>query len=358
MRFGEYLINIIALKPVSLVCYAKKLLYLRGPKIPNMNMMKLFRSNVVLLLLLLIAPGQSDSLSAQTRGRQNVQAELYDVPPTVPEMMVFAGDTIRFDRADLRERMDRELIAFSYMHTNSHLVIKRANRLFPVIEPILKENGIPDDLKYLMVIESNLDPNSLSSAGAAGLWQFMQTTGRSYGLEVNVNIDERYNTVKATQAACKYLAEAYEKYGNWMTVAASYNGGQNGISRRLEEQHQTSALDLWLVEETSRYMFRLMAVKMLFENPRKFGFSFSREDLYPYIPPRKQVVITDPVEDLVKFAEEHGITYAQLKRANLWLRESKLNNSSHRTYVIDIPDTQAEYYDPSKTKVHNQAWVK
>ncbi|MBO5952086.1 MAG: lytic transglycosylase domain-containing protein, partial [Bacteroidaceae bacterium] len=256
------------------------------------------------------------------------------------------------------ERMDRELMAFSYMHTNSHLIIKRANRLFPVIEPILKENGIPDDLKYLMVIESNLDPKSLSSAGAAGLWQFMQATGRSYGLEVNANIDERYNIRKSTVAACKYLAEAYQKYGNWMTVAASYNGGQNGISRRLEEQHQTNALDLWLVEETSRYMFRIMAAKMYFENPRKFGFSFKAEDLYPYIPPKREVVVTDPVEDLVKFAEEQGITYADLKRANLWLRESKLNNSSHRTYIIEIPDTEAEYYNPSKTKVHNPAWVR
>ncbi|MBO7260810.1 MAG: lytic transglycosylase domain-containing protein [Bacteroidaceae bacterium] len=320
-------------------------------------MKRLYRNTGILLLMLFFSTF-TEQLSAQNRNRQSFYAETYNVPPSVPEMMVFAGDTIRFDRADLRERMDRELIAFSYMHTNSHLVIKRANRLFPVIEPILKENGIPDDLKYLMVIESNLDPKSLSSAGAAGLWQFMQATGRSYGLEVNANIDERYNIRKSTVAACKYLAEAYEKYGNWMTVAASYNGGQNGISRRLEEQHQTNALDLWLVEETSRYMFRLMAVKMLFENPRRFGFTFTVEDLYPYIPPKKEVVVTDPVEDLVKFAEEHGVTYAQLKRANLWLRESKLNNSSHRTYIVEIPDTQAEYYDPSKTKVHNEAWIK
>ena len=318
---------------------------------------RLYRNCLLLLLTVLLA-GLTDRMQAQTRNRQSVHTNSYDVPPAVPEMLVFAGDTIRFDRADLRERMDRELIAFSYMHTNSNLVIKRANRLFPVVEPILKEYGIPDDLKYLMVIESNLDPKSLSSAGAAGLWQFVQSTGREYGLEVNANIDERYNTKKATVAACKYLAEAYQKYGNWMTVAASYNGGQNGISRRLEEQHQTNALDLWLVEETSRYMFRLMAVKMLFENPRLFGFSFTVEDLYPYIPPKREVVITDPVEDLVKFAEEQGITYADLKRANLWLRESKLNNSSHRTYIIEIPDTQAEYYDPSKTKVHNPAWIR
>ena len=143
-----------------------------------------------------------------------------------------------------------------------------------------------------------------------------------------------------------------------MTVAASYNGGQQGMDRRILDQHQTDAMDMWLVNETSRYIFRLLAVKMMFENPSLFGFSFKREDLYPYIPIKEQVKITDPVEDLVSFAEDHGISYADLKRANLWLRETKLNNKSHRTYYIDIPDVKAQYYDPSKTKVHSPAWVK
>jgi len=276
----------------------------------------------------------------------------------VPKEVVFAGQVITLDRADLRERMDRELIAFTYTHSTSTLMIKRANKYFPQIEPILKRMGVPDDLKYLMVIESNLDPQAQSGAGAAGLWQFTQATGRAYGLEVNANIDERFNTVKATEAACKFLSEAYEKYGDWMTVAASYNGGQQGMDRRIEAQHQTDAMDMWLVEETSRYMFRLLAVKMMFENPSLFGFKFKREDLYPYIPIKEQIKITDPVDDLVAFAESHNISYADLKRANLWLRESKLNNKSHRTYYIDIPDVNAQYYDPSQTKVHSQAWVK
>ena len=280
------------------------------------------------------------------------------LPPSVPDYVVFAGQTIKFDRADLRERLDRELIAFTYSHNMSTLMIKRANRYFPQVEPILKRMGVPDDLKYLMVIESNLDPQAASSAGAAGLWQFIQSTGRAYGLEVNANIDERYHTVKATEAACRFLKEAYEKYGNWMTVAASYNGGQQGMDRRILDQHQTDAMDMWLVNETSRYIFRLLAVKMMFENPSLFGFSFKREDLYPYIPIKEQVKITDPVEDLVSFAEDHGISYADLKRANLWLRETKLNNKSHRTYYVDIPDVKALYYDPSKTKVHSPAWVK
>lgn len=278
--------------------------------------------------------------------------------PLVPRYAVFAGDTVYFDRADIRERMDRELVAFTYSHTNSNLMIRRANRYFPQIEPILKEMGIPDDLKYLMAIESNLDPQAASGAGAAGLWQFIQSTGRSYGLEVNSNIDERYNVEKATRAACRFLAEAYEKYGDWFTVAASYNGGQQGMDRRIVQQQETKAMDMWLVEETSRYMFRLLAVKMMFENPRQFGFSFTREQLYPYIKPKRQVKVTDPIDNLVDFAKKNGVSYADLKRANLWLRENKLNNASHRTYYIDIPDVEALNYDPSKTKVHSAAWVR
>lgn len=280
------------------------------------------------------------------------------LPPDVPEQMVFAGQKIKFDRADLRERMDRELVAFTYSHNMSTLMIKRANRLFPQVEPILKRMGVPDDLKYLMVIESNLDPQAVSGAGAAGLWQFTQATGREYGLEVNSNIDERYNTVKATEAACRFMLKAYGKYQNWMTVAASYNGGQQGMDRRIEAQHVTDALDMWLVDETSRYMFRVLAAKMMFEDPAAFGFKFKVEDLYPYIPAREQIKIIDPVDDLVAFAEKHKISYADLKRANLWLRESKLNNKSHRTYYIDIPDVKAEHYNPSKTKAHSEAWVK
>lgn len=290
----------------------------------------------------------------------NIQAQnvvVNSVIP-VPDQVTFAGQTIKLDRADLRERMDRELIAFTYSHNMSTLMIKRANKYFPQIEPILERMGVPDDLKYLMVIESNIDPQAQSGAGAAGLWQFTQSTGRAYGLEVNANIDERFNTVKATEAACRFLMEAYSKYGNWMTVAASYNGGQQGMDRRIEAQHQTDALNMWLVDETSRYMFRLLAVKMMFENPSLFGFSFKSEDLYPYIPAKKQIKVTDPVEDLVDFAEKNGVTYADLKRANLWLRESKLNNKSHRTYYVDIPDVKAEHYNPSKTKAHSEAWVK
>lgn len=278
--------------------------------------------------------------------------------PRVPDYVVFAGDTVRLDRADLRERMDRELIAFCYSHTNSTLMIKRANRYFPQIEPLLRASGVPDDLKYLMVIESNVDPKAVSSAGAGGLWQFMKETGRGFGLRIDNEVDERFHTEKATLAACKYLKQAYAKYHDWMTVAASYNAGQGGISKHLTDQHQDTALDLWLVEETSRYMFRILAAKLYFENPSEFGFTFSREDLYPYIPPREEVEVSGSVDDLVAFAEKYGVSFFDLKQANLWLRDTKLVNKDKRTYFIAIPDVESEKYDPSKTRVHNMAWVR
>lgn len=258
--------------------------------------------------------------------------------PSVPKMIVFAGDTIRFDRQDIYERMDRELISFTYMHTNSTLMLKRSERIFAKVVPILRANGVPEDLKYLMAIESNFDPKALSSAGAAGLWQFTKSTAKEYGLEVSSEVDERYHIEKETVAACKYLLKAYDKYGDWMTVAASYNGGQNGISKRIENQRQRKAMDLWLVEETSRYMFRILTAKMFFEDPTSFGFYVREKDKYPVEPKPKEIVsVSGPIENLVDFAEEHGIRYATLKGANLWLRDNKLTNKAGKTYEIVIP---------------------
>lgn len=255
----------------------------------------------------------------------------------VPEQYIFAGQVVDLRRSDMYERMDREILAFTYMHSTSILMLKRSGIYFPIVEPILKEYGLPDDLKYVMVIESNLDPNARSAAGAAGLWQLMTTTSREQGLEVNANIDERYNIEKATRAACKILKTSYEKYGDWLTVAAAYNAGQAGISRRLTAQRQKRAQDLWLVEETSRYMFRLMAAKMMFENPTDFGFHVTEADKYKRKQPKEIVTVTYEVSNLVDFAEKYGVSYAQLKRANLWLREDKLNNASKRTYKVTIP---------------------
>ncbi len=266
-----------------------------------------------------------------------IPEDIHFQAPKVPEYIEFAGQTIRFDRPDLYERMDRELINFTYGHTNSTLMLKRSRRIFSQIVPILQKNGVPEDLKYLMAIESNLDPKAYSSAGAAGLWQFMKATGRQYGLEVGDEVDERYHIEKSTAAACKYLKEAYAKYGDWMTVAASYNAGQGGISKRLSDQRQKRAMDLFLVTETSRYMFRILVAKMFFENPEAFGFHLEDGDYYPVIPAKETVSVSGPIPNFTDFAEEHGSTYFFLKEANLWLRSDHLTNKAAKTYQVVIP---------------------
>ncbi len=265
------------------------------------------------------------------------EAEYHPKAPAVPSRAVFAGQKIDLGDPDRYERMDRELMTFTYMHSTSMLMLKRASKYFPIVEPILKQYGIPDDLKYLMVIESNLDPKALSTAGAAGLWQFTKATAKEYGLEIRDGVDERYNIRKETVAACKFLKKAYAKFGDWMTVAASYNAGQGGIAKRIEQQHQSCGLDLWTPEETARYMYRLLAVKMMFESPESFGFRVSESERYPYREPRDVVTVGTSIESLVDFAEEYGTTYAKLKAANLWLRDVRLDNPAGKNYEIIIP---------------------
>lgn len=260
------------------------------------------------------------------------------MPPTVPRMIVFAGDTVRLVRPDIMERMDRELIAFTYSHSNSILMLKRSRRIFEQVVPILQLHGIPEDLKYLMAIESNLDPKALSPAGAAGLWQFMKASGREYGLVIDEEVDERYNIEKATEAACAYLKDAYSKFGSWMNVAAGYNGGMNGLARKLSDQKQDDAMDLWMVEETSRYMYRVLVAKMFFENPSSFGFDIDPMDCYPSVKVKERLTISEGIPSLVDFALGHGTSYKRLKETNLWLRDNKLVNKAQRTYTILIPE--------------------
>mgnify|MGYP002854482569 CR=1 FL=1 len=268
-------------------------------------------------------PGQSQSL--------------HHPAPKVPDAVVFAGETIRLDRQDFRERLDREFISFTYMHTNSTLMLKRSRRMFALVTPALKKAGLPEDLKYLMAIESNMDPKAVSATGASGLWQFTKATAATYKLEVNAEVDERFNMEKETEAACQYLQNAYKIFGDWLTVAASYNAGQGGIAARLAEQKQTSALELWLKEETSRYMFRLLACKLFFEHPEQFGYTVAEEDLYPPLEYRDSITVSGPIPSLVDFALQHGTTFAALKEANLWLRDSHLTNKAGKTYKILIP---------------------
>ena len=277
-------------------------------------------------------------------------------PPIVPREASFAGETIDLGRYDLRERMDREMMAFTYMHSTTMLLVKRANRFFPVVEPILKENNIPDDFKYLMVIESNLNTQARSPAGAAGLWQFMQATAREKGLEVNTNVDERYHVEKSTRAACRYLKESYNRYGDWLTVAAAYNAGNGRIGSELGKQLATRAIDLWLVEETSRYMFRIMAAKIVLQDPQTYGFLIKKEQLYPPLL-YKEVTVTQSIDDLARFAKNNGVSYAQLKDANLWLRSTNLENKNRRTYALKIPLQDGMNYNPKKTVPHNKKWV-
>ena len=317
--------------------------------------------NYILTLILVFCIGASIPIltgSSQVNEQHSAESEVpYCVtPPTVPAQVTFDGETIDLRRYDRRERMDREMMAFTYMHSTTMLLIKRANRYFPIIEPILKANGIPDDFKYLMVIESNLNNIARSPAGAAGLWQFMPATGREFGLEVNDNVDERYHIEKATVAACKYFKQAYAKYGDWMAVSAAYNAGQGRISSQLEKQLASHAMDLWLVEETSRYMFRLLAAKAVISNPQRYGFLLKREHLYPAIP-YTEVTVTTGIDNLAQFAKNKGITYAQLKDANPWLRDTSLMNKSGRTYILKIPTQAGMHYDPRKTIPYNKNWV-
>ncbi len=277
-------------------------------------------------------------------------------PPRVPNQIEFAGQVIDLQRYDHRERMDRELMAFTYMHSSTMLTLKRANRYFPVIEPILKAEGLPDDFKYLAVIESSLNPLAKSPAGAAGIWQFMPATGREFGLEVNNNIDERYHIEKETVAACRYLKQAYKRYGNWLCAAASYNAGLARISGELQKQQATQAADLWLVEETSRYMFRLLAAKAILSDPQRYGFLLKREQLYPPIP-YTEITLDTAITNLADFARKQDITFAQLKDANPWLRQYSLNNKSRRTYTLKIPTQAGMHYDPAQTVAHEKAWV-
>ena len=276
--------------------------------------------------------------------------------PTVPESVMFCGKSIDLTRFDRHERMDRKLLAFTYMHSTSLQTIKRANRYFPIVEPILKEYGIPDDFKYIMAIESNCSPLARSVAGASGLWQFMQTTGREYGLEVNKNIDERYHVEKATVAACKYIKNSYEKYNDWIAVAASYNGGQARIAKQMESQQIDETLDLHLVEETARYVYRIMAAKILFSNPSAFGFRLKADDLYVPIA-YKEVTVTTGIANLAEWAKKQGTTYALLKNLNPWLRDNFLQNVSGRTYVLKIPIMEKMRYTPGTIIPHDKRWI-
>lgn len=253
----------------------------------------------------------------------------------IPEGLNFAGERIPIEKEGVLESIDRELLVNTYWQSNGLLMFKRANKYFPIIEPILKEYGVPDDFKYLAVIESGLQ-NVTSPAGARGIWQLMKATAQENGLEVNSNVDERYHLEKATKVACIYLKEAKEKFGSWTLAAAAYNAGRTGIQRTIDKQQVTDYYDLLLGEETSRYVPRIIAVKEILSNPTKYGFLFDEEDLYT-ASDFKIVQVDTVITNIASFSKQFDINYKILKAYNPWLRENKLNNASRKLYEIKIP---------------------
>ncbi len=290
-----------------------------------------------------------------------VQADLSStLPETVPEInkavkdynvyavelpseMNFAGEKVPLEEPDIRERMDRELLVNTYWQSNGFLLIKRAKKYFPIIEPILKKNGIPDDFKYLAVIESGLQ-NVVSPARATGFWQILKGTGKEYGLEINDNVDERYHIEKSTEAACAYLKDAKKRFGNWTSAAAGYNAGMYGIKKRLDKQQVNSYYDLLLGQETGRYVFRILALKEIISNPVKYGFNIEEKDFYTAVP-TYEVEVDIAVSNFADFAKKYNINYKILKLHNPWLREAHLNNKSRKKYQIKIP--KKGYYSVS-----------
>lgn len=253
----------------------------------------------------------------------------------VPHQIKFAGENVPLDDPDIHERLDRELLVNTYWQSNALLLIKRAHKYFPLIEPILKEEGVPEDFKYLAVAESGLT-QVVSPAGATGFWQILSQTGREYGLEINSNVDERYHIEKSTQAACQYLKKAKEKFGTWSLAAASYNRGMSGISRQMERQKTDNYYDLLLNEETRRYVFRILAIKTIMTDPSDYGYHYKKEDLYELIP-TKIVEVDTVISDFADFAKNYNLSYKTFKNYNTWLRDTHLNNASRKNYEIKIP---------------------
>jgi len=254
----------------------------------------------------------------------------------IPEHMDFAGEPVPLDNPDIRERMDRELLVNTYWQSNGLLLFKKAHKYFPILEPLLKEYGLPDDFKYLAVAESGLEFTS-SPAGAAGFWQFMPATGREYGLEINEYVDERYNIELSTKVAAEYLKSSKDKFGSWTLAAAAYNAGNGGVNKQLTRQKVDDYYDVLLNTETSRYVFRILALKEIMSNPKKYGFNFRESDLYSLVPTQK-VKVDTAVTNFADFAKQFGINYKILKIHNPWLRDNYLKNASGKEYYIEIPE--------------------
>lgn len=296
----------------------------------------LFSCSILLISLVLISFEQPNQTSIITYGEPS-SFKVHALH--VPSQVNFAGELMQLDEDDLMERMDKELLVNTYWQSNTLLMMKRANKFFPQIERILKEEEVPDDFKYLALIESGLE-NLRSPAGAKGFWQILRTTGREYGLEVNSNVDERYNIELSTRMACAYLKKAKERLGSWTLAAASYNRGIAGINRILKKQQTNNYYDLLLGTETKRYMFRILAVKEIMQAPERYGFFVEDAQLYSPLEYRT-VAVDTAITNIARFSKQMGVNYKTMKIYNPWLLQNHLNNKSRKLYHIALPTETA-----------------
>ena len=263
----------------------------------------------------------------------------------LPEKIEFAGESVPLEDFDVKEGLEREMLINSYWHSQTLMLLKRSTRYFAQIEPILKKNNIPDDFKFLALAESGFT-NVTSPAGAVGFWQFLPNTAKGYGLEISKEVingkevikevDERYNLEKSTQAACKYLQELYNIYKTWTMAAAGYNMGSPNLNKSIQRQYTKNYYDLLLNDETARYVYRIVALKLIIDDPQKYGFNVAKEDYYQPIP-CTEITVNKPIKDLALFAFQNGTNYKILKLLNPWLRDSSLSNKGLKTYTIKIP---------------------
>lgn len=313
----------------------------------SMKWFSILISLVVLFFVFSLMVGSSDPVDLADSPKEATSYtngySIHALP--IPDTLYFAEERVPLEKSYVRESYDRELLVNTYWQSQTLLLIKRANRYFPVIEPILKEQGVPEDFKYLPLIESGFMERIVSPAGASGVWQFMSATASEYGLEVNSEVDERYHLEKSTMAACAFLKKSYARFGSWTMAAASYNAGVRGMNRQIDKQQSTNYYELLLNEETARYVFRILAIKEILSQPADFGFHLKAEDLY-YPISTLEVIVMGSVPDFAAFAADHGATYRELKDLNPWLRETYLSNASKKRYVMKLPAPGA--YDKIK----------
>jgi membrane-bound lytic murein transglycosylase D len=287
----------------------------------------------IIILILFVSAGRDETKVQMSSLNTDLKYSVY--PVNLPSELQFAGEKVPLEYFDVKEDLDKELLINVYWQSHTMLLIKRANRYFPIIENVLRKNGIPADMKYLAVAESDLT-NSVSPDQAVGFWQFVDGTARDYRLEVNDEVDERYHIEKSTEAACVFLKESYNRYSSWTMAAASYNMGRSGLNEQIERQKSDYYYDLLLNEETGRYIYRVLAIKLILSNPEEYGFYAGDKDLYPVIP-SYEVTVDGTVEDFADFASKYGINYKVLKIFNPWLRDKELTNPHKKTYYIRIP---------------------